>query len=123
MPRMLTDDELADVLGGFVVKGDEAPFLAEAIRRLRNQDFKHLVTVNRMVESVNSDPRVDDKTSKVVEELITSVPISAKGPSSVVSMAEKILRGYPYDDAAVREIAALLYALTTDKPRAEVPLP
>lgn len=108
--RTLTNDELADELEAWMTDGN-VDILTEAVRRLRERDFQQLQTINEMASAIADSPLIDERSSKVAEQIITAIPVSRKGFSRVASLGDRIIRGATYDDADVRELAA--YAAST----------
>jgi hypothetical protein len=111
MPRTLTDAQLAAKLGELHLSEDVAPFVAEAARRLREFDFRHLTTAAGMVEAIHADPAIPEDASRRAELVIMSVPLNRRGYSTAKALADRILKGQPYTTYDVATLASHVVTL------------
>lgn len=110
--RTLSDQDLAHQL----LTGLTAPseYIEEAARRLREHDFRELQTMMETITAITESPLISDEQSIAAGQIITSIPMSRKGFARVSGLAGRIIRGSPYSDADVLELAAFAIAAETE---------
>ena len=107
MPNKRTNAELAALLTRPQVDGT---ILQEAAQRLRDFDLQQLLTMNEVVQTVNESTAIDEHTSRIVEQVVTAIPISKRSTEAMASLAARILQGRVYDDQDVKSLAASVLA-------------
>lgn len=110
--RTLSDQDLAHQLLTELTAPSE--YVEEAARRLREHDFRELQTMMETITAISESPLIDDKQSLAAGQIITSIPMSRKGFARVSGLAGRIMRGAPYSNADVHELAAFAIATETE---------